>query len=283
MTQDAHLPLKPAWFHILLALADGARHGFAIRECVEERTGGALKLWPATLYGSVREMTEAGLIEPLEGEDDPDDDQRRRYYRLTRLRPGHPAGRGRPPAGAGGRGARERGAGTGMSAARPASVRLAVAAFRAAARALPADFRATYLADAERDLEETLRARHGERKGRGRRSRRPRRGRRRGTTDSRGVVGGRTRPRRSVGRRIPTLDGGGTDELDERRAGRGACPETQARLRGGGDVDAGAGDRRQRGDLHRGERRAAAPPPLPGRRPDRVHLAPRSGAWTSRS
>lgn len=46
--------------------------------------GGALKLWPATLYGSVREMTEAGLIEPLEGEDDPDQDQRRRYYRLTR-------------------------------------------------------------------------------------------------------------------------------------------------------------------------------------------------------
>lgn len=84
MAGDAHVPLKPAWFHILLALADGARHGFAIRERVERRTGGAVRLWPATLYGSMREMTEAGLIEPLEGEDDPDDDQRRRYYRLTR-------------------------------------------------------------------------------------------------------------------------------------------------------------------------------------------------------
>ena len=76
-------PLKPAWFHILLALADGARHGFAIRESVEARTDGAVKLWPATLYGSIREMSEDGLVEALEGEDDPDDDQRRRYYRLT--------------------------------------------------------------------------------------------------------------------------------------------------------------------------------------------------------
>lgn len=81
---DPHPPIKPAWFHILLALADGARHGFGIRESVETRTDGRVKLWPATLYGSVREMAEAGLIEPLEGENDPDDDQRRRYYRLTR-------------------------------------------------------------------------------------------------------------------------------------------------------------------------------------------------------
>ena len=77
------LPLKSAWFHILLALADGAAHGYAIRTAVEERTGGAVRLWPATLYGSIHEMTTAGLIEPLEGEADPDADQRRRYYRLT--------------------------------------------------------------------------------------------------------------------------------------------------------------------------------------------------------
>lgn len=79
------LPLKAARFHILLALADGARHGFSIREAVEARTEGSVKLWPATLYGAVREMSEAGLIEALEGEDDPDGDQRRRYYRLTPL------------------------------------------------------------------------------------------------------------------------------------------------------------------------------------------------------
>jgi len=81
---DRHAPIKTVWFHILLALADGARHGFGIRESVEARTDGQVKLWPATLYGSIREMAQAGLIEPLEGEADPDDDQRRRYYRLTR-------------------------------------------------------------------------------------------------------------------------------------------------------------------------------------------------------
>ena len=77
------LPLKATWFHVLLALADGARHGYAIRASVEERTGGAVRLWPATLYGSIRELSESGVIEALEGEEDPDDDQRRRYYRLT--------------------------------------------------------------------------------------------------------------------------------------------------------------------------------------------------------
>ena len=76
-------PLKVAWFHILLALADEAQHGYAIRKTVRERTEGAVKLYPATLYGSIRELSERGLIEALEGEDDPDEDQRRRYYRLT--------------------------------------------------------------------------------------------------------------------------------------------------------------------------------------------------------
>ena len=75
--------MKPAWLHILLALSEGACHGYQIRESVEVRTRGAVKLWPATLYGALRDLTELGAIEPLEGEDDPDDDQRRRYYRLT--------------------------------------------------------------------------------------------------------------------------------------------------------------------------------------------------------
>ena len=75
--------LKRHWFHILLALADEARHGYAIREDVRERTEGAVELYPATLYGSIRDLADAGLIVALEGDEDPDDDQRRRYYRLT--------------------------------------------------------------------------------------------------------------------------------------------------------------------------------------------------------
>src|SRR5262245_31997991 len=82
---ERHLPLKPAAFHILLALADGPRHGYAIRTSVEELTSGGIKLWPATLYGSVRQLTTAGLIQPLEGDTGPDDDARRRYYELTGL------------------------------------------------------------------------------------------------------------------------------------------------------------------------------------------------------
>ena len=75
--------MKPAWLHILLALSNGACHGYQIRASVESRTEGAVKLWPATLYGALRDLTELGAITPLEGDDDPDDDQRRRYYRLT--------------------------------------------------------------------------------------------------------------------------------------------------------------------------------------------------------
>lgn len=82
---ESYLPLKRAWFHILLALGEGPAHGYAIRDQVEERTEGRIRLWPATLYGSIRELAEAGLIEALEGADDPDDDARRQYYRLTAL------------------------------------------------------------------------------------------------------------------------------------------------------------------------------------------------------
>lgn len=76
-------PLKDAWFHILLALSGNPLHGYAIREAVESRTDGGVRLWPANLYGSIREMTELGLLEPLEEEEQPVEDQRRRYYRLT--------------------------------------------------------------------------------------------------------------------------------------------------------------------------------------------------------
>jgi DNA-binding PadR family transcriptional regulator len=79
------LPLKIAWFHILLALADGAQHGFGIRERVKVETDDSVKLWPATLYGSLRDLADLGAIDALEGDEDPDEDQRRRYYRLTPL------------------------------------------------------------------------------------------------------------------------------------------------------------------------------------------------------
>ena len=81
---ERFLPLKPAAFHILLALADGARHGYAIRTAVEELTRGGIRLWPATLYGSIGELEDAGLIEEWTPADAPDA-LPRRFYKLTRL------------------------------------------------------------------------------------------------------------------------------------------------------------------------------------------------------
>jgi DNA-binding PadR family transcriptional regulator len=78
------LPLTPAMFHILLALADKERHGYHIMREVDERTNGNVKLGPGTLYGSIKRMMADGLIEELEERPAPDlDDERRRYYRLT--------------------------------------------------------------------------------------------------------------------------------------------------------------------------------------------------------
>ena len=59
---QAHVPMKPVWHQILLSIATGDTHGYAIRESVEARTEGAVRLWPATLYGTLRRMTEAGLL-----------------------------------------------------------------------------------------------------------------------------------------------------------------------------------------------------------------------------
>ena len=81
---DEMLPLSPAAFHVLLALAEGERHGYAIIKDVEARTGGRVRMGPGTLYGAVKRMLEEGLIE--ESDERPDaalDDERRRYYRLT--------------------------------------------------------------------------------------------------------------------------------------------------------------------------------------------------------
>lgn len=78
------LPLKPKALHILLAVADGPRHGYSIMQEVLERTDGQVRLWPAALYGLLRELEQADLIaksgqRPAADEDDP----RRRYFALT--------------------------------------------------------------------------------------------------------------------------------------------------------------------------------------------------------
>lgn len=80
------LPLKTNWFHILLSLAGGEQHGYAIMNEVSERTGGKIRLWPATLYGTLKRLIETGLIEETDERPAPElDDARRRYYKLTRL------------------------------------------------------------------------------------------------------------------------------------------------------------------------------------------------------
>ncbi len=78
------LPLTPAVFNILLALADGEKHGYAIMQEIESQTGGTMRMGPGTLYGSIQRMLKDNLIaeaqkqvEPVHGE------ERRRYYRLT--------------------------------------------------------------------------------------------------------------------------------------------------------------------------------------------------------
>ena len=89
MTQAAQsphdlLPLTPAVFHILLALADGEKHGYAIMQEVAAITNGGMKMGPGTLYGSIKRMLEMGLISESDERPDPAlDDERRRYYRLT--------------------------------------------------------------------------------------------------------------------------------------------------------------------------------------------------------
>jgi len=83
---QSFLPLQSATFHILLALADEDRHGYAIIQDVAERTGGAIRLSAGTLYRSIQRMLQDGLIvEPRERPAREDDDQRRRYYRITAL------------------------------------------------------------------------------------------------------------------------------------------------------------------------------------------------------
>jgi DNA-binding PadR family transcriptional regulator len=81
----SHLPLTPVVLHILLALADGERHGYAIAQEIENTTDGQIRMGPGTLYGSIQRMLGASLIEeaPPHRRRAVDDDERRRYYRVT--------------------------------------------------------------------------------------------------------------------------------------------------------------------------------------------------------
>jgi DNA-binding PadR family transcriptional regulator len=80
------LPLKTHWFHIMLSLAGGEQHGYGMMQEVLQRTNGKVRLWPATLYGSIKRLIEAELIEESDERPAPElDDARRRYYRLTAL------------------------------------------------------------------------------------------------------------------------------------------------------------------------------------------------------
>lgn len=82
----AFLPLTAGMYQILVALADGAQHGYAIMREVDRQTGGTIKLGPATLYTSLKRLLGSGLIEESGERPDPRlDDERRRYYRLSGL------------------------------------------------------------------------------------------------------------------------------------------------------------------------------------------------------
>jgi DNA-binding PadR family transcriptional regulator len=85
-TPQSLLPLTPPVFHILLALAEEERHGYGIMQDVAWQTNDALQLGPGTLYGCLKRMLAAGLVEESDERPDPAlDDERRRYYRMTVL------------------------------------------------------------------------------------------------------------------------------------------------------------------------------------------------------
>jgi DNA-binding PadR family transcriptional regulator len=85
-TPESFLPLKPNWFHVLLSLSGQEQHGYGIMQEVLDRTDGKVRLWPATLYGTIKRLIEEDMIEESDSRPAPDqDDARRRYYRLTPL------------------------------------------------------------------------------------------------------------------------------------------------------------------------------------------------------
>lgn len=83
---DRHLPLKSQWFHILLALSEEPQHGSGIVRSVLQQTKSKLRLWPATLYGSLEDLAALGWIEELTdlGQRPEGESEKKRFYRITR-------------------------------------------------------------------------------------------------------------------------------------------------------------------------------------------------------
>jgi DNA-binding PadR family transcriptional regulator len=75
--------LSPTTFHILLALTEGERHGYAIMQDVAAATNGSVRLGPGTLYGALQRLLDVGIVTECERPDPKLDDERRRYYRLS--------------------------------------------------------------------------------------------------------------------------------------------------------------------------------------------------------
>lgn len=82
---DGFLPLPTAVFHILVALADGEQHGYSIMKDIAERTKNKVEMSPGTLYAAIKRMLEQGLVEEVRGRYFSESDERRRYYRITKL------------------------------------------------------------------------------------------------------------------------------------------------------------------------------------------------------
>ena len=85
MESTNYLPLPPAQYHVLVALTAGELHGYAIMQAVEASSNAVVLMGPATLYGTLKRLAEAGLIEETARRPAVGDDQRRRYYQLTGL------------------------------------------------------------------------------------------------------------------------------------------------------------------------------------------------------
>ncbi|HVL68602.1 MAG TPA: helix-turn-helix transcriptional regulator [Vicinamibacterales bacterium] len=83
---DTLLPLSAPMFHILIALGDEAMHGYAVMQSIAERSGGQVRLLPGTLYSTIKKMLALQLLEECDAPAEVDsDDERRRYYRVTRF------------------------------------------------------------------------------------------------------------------------------------------------------------------------------------------------------